>query len=103
VNARRDPVPKAPRGALHAFKRDESVPKDWNGTVYCLCGKPGRAGDEQHPDGAPPLVAIEGEPARVLPPTPDEDRSDEIIGEGRPDPYEDVYGPIADIQEAGGL
>jgi hypothetical protein len=82
MTARREPVPKAPRGALHAFKRDESVPRDWNGAVYCLCGKPGRAGDEQHPDGAPPLVAI-FEESRVLPPRSPDDRSDEMIGEGR--------------------
>jgi hypothetical protein len=102
VNARREPAP--PSAPLHAFTPDPDVPPDpYSHIGVCRCGKPGRVGDEQHPEGAPPLVAIEGEPAWVLPPKSPDDRSDEIIGEGRPDPYEDVYGPIADIQEAGGL
>lgn len=81
MNARREPSP--PSAPLHAFSVDPDVPADpYSHLEVCRCGKPGREGDEQHPDGAPLLVAL-FEEARVLPPKPEQDRSDEIIGEGR--------------------
>jgi hypothetical protein len=95
VNARREPVPKAPEVVdPHIFAANRYGPRDWHGTpLECLhC---------RFPEGNAVHVTSE-ELAEALPPTPPEDRSDEIIGD-RPDEYEDVYGPIADIQEAGGL
>lgn len=76
--------PKPPSVELHAFARDPEVPADpYSGLEVCRCGKPGRAGDDQHPVDGPPLVAVFAETAQVLPPKPDEDRSDDMIGEGR--------------------
>jgi hypothetical protein len=86
VTARREPAP--PSAPLHVFTPDPDLPPDpYSHVGVCRCGKPGRAGDEQHPLDAPPLVAI-FEESRVLPPKSPDDRSDAIIGERRavPDP-----------------
>lgn len=79
MNAAKRPPPE-PSVKLHAFAPDPDIPADHKGTQVCLCGKPGRPGEDQHPDGAPPLVAV-FDPARVLPPTHPDDVSDRIIGE----------------------
>lgn len=74
-NCRRRPPTTAP----HAFERDTTVPGDFHGRAWCLCGLPGEAGDDRHPLGALPLTT------RRYPPTPaaaqelDDRRMGEVI------------------------
>jgi hypothetical protein len=46
-------------GTPHAFEENPEIPADFHGNTWCRCGKPGKQGDNLHPDGALPLERAE--------------------------------------------
>jgi hypothetical protein len=74
-------APPSSRVPVHAFERDEAIPRNFHRDAYCVCGLPGQSGDARHPFGAPPLI----EP--LFPPLPPEAKEIDlrILGESGDD------------------